>query len=614
MTPPLLRRVGRLLRELKRRKVYQVTAVYVVLAVGVLEILDLLVPTTTLPSWASPLVLSLAIAGLPIVLVMAWTFDVTPTGVVRTTDDVREAIEEGRPSLPEADHTNPPAGQDAEDEPAPEPGSSTGPASPTGAAKSVGRAASAGPTSSTTGELNPLAVAVLPFDNLSGSSDAEPFAVGLHDDLLTELSRASALTVISRTSVRGYRGTDKSMREIARELGAGTIVEGGVQKAGDRVRLNVQLIDARTDAHRWAERYDRELTAETIFDLQSELASKIMAALEAQLTAAEKARSHERPTDDLEAYRLYHLGRETFVDRSRTGIEDAAEYFEAAIERDPAYAHAWAGLGMALVALVDYGHVEAEEIVQRGKAASLKAVELDPELPEAHAAMGNYYGYVHDGPAARDALTRAIHLGPGLALGHQWASWVDLCMGDPESALTAAGRATRLDPLEPEARGNLALAHLGLGDAEASRAEALRILESHSTFSYGRWVAGMAEHLLGRPDEAVGQLSHIREPQFTAWAPLSRGLLDVASGRESEARVVLEGLEREGAPFKAAVLAAALGEEERFFALLDAARPLFWDDALALRYWRIAPLERFHDDDRFQDHLRALDRRWGVRG
>lgn len=589
MAPPLFRRLGRLLRELKRRKVYQVTAIYVVLAVGVLELLDLLVPATTLPSWASPLVLSLAIVGLPIVLVLAWTFDVTPTGVVRTADEHSEVDEGVRATSPDA---GPGASSDTD---------------VSGIDVSSGIGVSSGI------ELNPLSVAVLPFDNLSGNPDAEPFAVGLHDDLLTELSRASALTVISRTSVRGYRGTDKGMRQIGRELGAGTIVEGGVQRVGQRVRLNVQLIDARTDVHRWAERYDRELTAETIFDLQSELAKSIMAALHAQLTDAEAARSQNRPTDDLEAYRLYHLGREAFVDRSRTGIEQAIGYFESAIDRDPEYAHAWAGLGMALIALVDYGHVEAEEVdVERGRTASFKAVELDPELPEAHAAVGNYYGYVHDGPSARDALTRAVRLGPGLALGHQWASWIDLCMGEPASARAAALRATQLDPLEPEARVNLALAYLGLGDPEASRAEALRIIETHPTFSYARWVAGMAEHLLGRPEDAVGQLSQMQEPQFTAWAPLSRGLGHVAAGRASEAQLVLDELERDGAAFKAAVLAAALVEDERALVLLDAAQPLFWDDALALRYWRIEPLDRLRDDARVQGHLRALDRRWGV--
>ena len=586
------------------------TAVYVVLAVGMLELLDLLVPSTSLPGWASPLVLSLAIAGLPIVLVLAWTFDITPGGVVRTGDDSdqaeaarREDRRDPAPATPARDRGGPSAGGEASDGTATRIGDEDEHA-PTPAPGVVGAKDDEG--------LDPLAVAVLPFDNLSGSPEAEPFAVGLHDDLLTELSRASALTVISRTSVRSYRGTAKGMRQIGRELGAGTIVEGGVQMAGSRVRLNVQLIDARTDVHRWAERYDRELTAETIFDLQSELAASIMEALEAQLTEAEEARSHPRPTDDLEAYRLYHMGREAFVDRSREGIEKAISLFEEAVERDPGYAHAWAGLGMARVALFDYGHADAEELVEQGRVASFRALELDPELPEAHAAVGNYYGAVQDGPKAREYLSRTIHLGPGLVLGHQWASWIDLCTGRPEAALEAARRATRLDPLEPEARANLAMAHLALRDAESARAEARRILETRPGFSYGRWIYGLAELTLDRPAEAHAQLGGMQEPHFQGWAILAAGLGHVAAGREVEARALADELEEAGHLFEAAVLCAALRRDERFFSLLDRAQPLFWDKALALRYWHVEPLDRLRGDPRYRAQVDVLDRQWGL--
>ena len=634
MGSPLLRRVSRFFRELKRRKVYRMTAVYVVLAVGMLEILDLLVPSTSLPGWASPLILSLAIVGLPIVLVLAWTFDITPGGVVRTADDDEEpgvpAPREGRtghvPTAPEPSRAPSEASSSPSASPADPSGPSTHAAGATSAKQGAGGATprrddpdvgGPSPEPGVVGVeedegLDPLAVAVLPFDNLSGSPEAEPFAVGLHDDLLTELSRASALTVISRTSVRGYRGSAKSMRQIGRELCAGTIVEGGVQMAGKRVRLNVQLIDARTDVHRWAERYDRELTAETIFDLQSELAGSIMMALEAQLTAAEEARHQARPTDDLEAYRLYHLGREAFVDRSREGIEQAIELFEEAVERDPGYAHAWAGLGMALVALFDYGHVEASELKERGRAASFRAVSLNPDLPEAHAAVGNYYGAIQNGPAAREALSRATELGPGFVLGHQWSSWIALCTGRPEAALEAALRATRLDPLEPEARTNLATARLALGDAEQARAEAQRIVETRPSFSYARWIGGLAEHVLGRHEEAREQFGRMDEPHFQSWAVLAEGYGHAAVGREDDARAVAEELEEKEEHFQAAVLAAVLGDEDRFFSLVDRGQPLFWDEALALRYWHVPCLDDLRDDLRYRGQLDQLDRRWGV--
>lgn len=574
---PPLGKIQAFLGELKRRRVYRVTAIYVVLAVGALEILDLLVPSTSLPEWASPLLLAFAIVGLPVVLVLAWSFDVTPAGVVRTPDaDATDGAMRTK------------TGSEAEED---------------------------APDDSTTDQaLDSLAVAVLPFDNLGAAPDAEPFAVGLHDDLLTELSRASALTVISRTSVRAYRGTGKSVPQIGRELGAGTIVEGGVQMVGNRVRLNIQLIDARTDVHLWAERYDRELTAETVFDLQTELAEHIMTALETRLTAAEQSRTPDRPTDDLEAYRLYHLGREAFVDRSLEGMKEAVDRFEAALERDPEYAHAWAGLGMACIALVDYGHLDEDGLAHRGREASLKAVELDPELAEAHAAVGNMYGYLHDGPAARDALARAMRLGPGLVLGYQWASWVDLCTGDPHSALAAARRATRLDPLEPEARGNFALAHLALGDAHTALAEARRIEETHPGFSYGLWVAGLAEHALGLHEEAVASMRAIREPQFRGWGPLAECLRDLDAGRIEAAAARLPTLRESGAFFQAGVLAGALGDVDDAFSLFASAEPLFWDEALALRYWDIEPVRRARVDERYTALLKSMDARWGVEG
>ena len=245
-------RLGRFLGELKRRRVYRVSAIYLVLAIGGLELASVLLPATRLPGWFDELFLGLAIVGFPLVAVLAWTFDITESGIHRTPDTVAPDADPDRPE-----------------------GAEVG--APESALVPSGR------------PLDPLVVAVLPFENLSGAAEAEPFALGLHDDLLTELSRASALTVISRTSVRGYLGSTKPLPEIARELGAGTIVEGGVQQAGSRVRLNVQLIDARTDRHLWAERYDRELTTENIFELQSELAAQVMRRLHATLTAEEAA-------------------------------------------------------------------------------------------------------------------------------------------------------------------------------------------------------------------------------------------------------------------------------------------------------------------------------------
>jgi TolB-like protein len=596
MTDPP-RRLTSLLAELKRRKVYQVAAVYVVVAIAGLELVDVVVPSSRLPEWSDELFLALAILGLPLALVLAWVFDITEDGVRRT--DGRDAANHHAPRLPVAGAARETVG---------EPGASRAPTGEPG----PGDADEPDSVSIRPADPDPRVVAVLPFENLSGTDEAEPFAAGLHDDLLTELSRASALTVISRTSVKGYRSTEKSIREIAGELGAGTIVEGGVQHAGDRVRLNVQLIDARTDAHLWAERYDRKLTTQNIFDLQSELAARIMAALEARLTAEEEARVPALPTDDLEAYRLYAMGRELYVDRTLEGLEAAIGYFERAIERDPDYAPAWAELALSLVALMDYGHVDADDWLPRAESTCNKALELDPDLAEAHSALGNLRSYRRDGPGALRAHARALELRPSYAGAHQWTAWVDLLVGDAEAAVDAGILGTQLDPLDPEARTNLAAAYLAMGKPELALSEARGSMERHAGFDYGRLIEALALYALDRADEASATLQRLTERWAQAWPDTARALDRIAHGDEAGAGEPLARLQAASAPFHLGLVHAALGDSDAAFEALRSAAPLAWDETLYLRYHRSDPLAGLGEDPRFATLLGELDRSWGV--
>jgi len=605
-------RVGAFLGELKRRKVYQVAVVYIVVAAGALQLADALVPSTSLPEWSQAFFVVLAIVGLPAVLVLAWLFDLTPEGVRRSGGGVEApAIEApaGEPFAGEASTGEPFAGEASTGETrranvsardgTPVPGASGVPP--------------ADPSEATPGPaLDPRTIAVLPFANLSAAEDAEPFVAGLHDDLLTELSRASALTVISRTSVRRYRDTDRSMVEIGRELGAGTIVEAGVQKAGDRVRLNVQLIDARSDVHLWAERYDRRLTAENIFELQTELASQIMGALQARLTGAEEAAHVEQPTGDLEAYRQYSIGRALFVDRTVEALLPAIEHFERAVDRDPGYALAWSGLSLALINMVDYGHSDAPEYLERGLDAAHRALELAPELAEAHSALGAYYSAVHESRKSLESHTRAATLRPGFAGAHQWRCWASLLLGDPETAVEAGSRAARLDPLDPEARGNLALAHLGCGSDEEALWIARAAMDDHPGFDYTRWVAALALYHLGRAGEARETLEGMSETWSRAWPETARGLARAAARDEAGVRVSLAHQVEAGAAFHAGLLHAALGEPEPAFEEIAGALPLPWDEALYLRYFREAPMRFVRESPDWVGLLRELDRAWGA--
>ena len=595
-----LRSVRSFLSELKQRKVVGVALAYIVVAAGALELVSIVVPSSSLPDWSDELFLALAIFGFPVVVFLAWAFERTPDGVHRAAGATANIEETAGPI----------SGATAIDvvEPGP-PGAApsvaeSGPGPP-GAAPSV---AESGPGPS----LDVNLVAVLPFENLSGTDEAEPFAAGLHDDLLTELSRVSALTVISRTSVSGFRGSGKTIPQIARELRAGTVVEGGVQKAGSRVRLNVQLIDARDDVHLWAERYDRELTAENIFELQSELATRIAATLEAHLTPEETARLGQRPTDDLEAYRLYTQGRGVLGQLSGSGMQRAIDYFQRALERDPDYSLAWAGLGIALVQLGEYGHADHDTMLGRGEKAARRALELDSELAEAHAAIGTLHSARCEGPAALRSLRRATELQPSYSQAHHWLSWVYLLVGRPQLALEAGKRSTRLDPLEPEGRANFALAYLGCGQPEKALAEARRALETHPDFDYARWVIGLALRRIGRGDEAEEILRQVSESWASSWPGTMRALNLVTAGDEASARRFVEAREGTGESYYAGVVLAALGALDEAFDGLRQASPTNWSETLFVRYELPELLDPDRDDPRYAELLRDIDRIWGV--
>ncbi|MEJ2534974.1 MAG: hypothetical protein P8008_05795 [Gammaproteobacteria bacterium] len=240
-------------------------------------------------------------------------------------------------------------------------------------------------------EIPSASVAVLPVDNRSGQAEDAFFVEGIHDDLLTNLARIGSLKVISRTSVEHYANSGLPIPDIARELGVAAVMEGAVQRAGGTVRINVQLIDAKTDEHLWAERYDRELSVENLFDIQSEIAERIANALQATLSPQLRQTIGTRPTDNLAAYDAYLLGRQLYSRHTRDGYEGAIEAFERAVSLDPEFALAWASLPLALfTASNNEGLLSAREAAERGEAALERALALDPDLPRAWSAKANW--------------------------------------------------------------------------------------------------------------------------------------------------------------------------------------------------------------------------------
>jgi TolB-like protein/Flp pilus assembly protein TadD len=349
--------------ELQRRKVYRVAAAYVIAAGFIIQIGSAVFPAWELPGWAFRLVVVLLLIGFPIALILAWAFDVTPEGIRATKGTASETHLRRNMIILVA----------------------------TGVIVSAAAGFFLLPRAS--GRNIDKSIAVLPFENLSGDPDNAFFADGMQDDILTNLSKIGDLKVISRTSVMSYRGTGtRNARDIGKALGVATLLEGSVRRIGNRVRVNVQLINANNDEHIWAEDYDRDLT--DVFAIQTDLAQKIVSTLQAKLSPNEKARLDRRPTQDSDAYLLFVRAHDyaNRPDMFHDTSLKAAQLFEQATKLDPNFAAAFAGLSMAESWAY---HSFDPTPVHRDKArlAADEALRLQPDLPEGHLALGFSYYY-----------------------------------------------------------------------------------------------------------------------------------------------------------------------------------------------------------------------------
>lgn len=461
---------------------------------------------------------------------------------------------------------------------------------------------------------------MLPFESPSSAEGAGLFAEGLHDDLITELSRIADLSVISRTSVRRYGGSGRSAPEIGRELGAGTLVEGTVRTAGDRLRLNVQLVDARTDAHRWAETFDRRLTPESLFEIQGELAVRIAGVLEAELTPEETSRSGRGPTEDLEAYRLCAQGRALMDQRTGDNLRQAVDYFRRTLERDPDHPLAWSGLAEALALQAFYGHSVSDDAPDALDAAR-RGVDADPASGEARAALGIVRSLRLQGPEALHDLERAGELAPSYAETHVWLGWVLLMRGPAAEALGPLRRAVELNPLAPAFRVYLAEGHLADGAAEEGLRQARRAAELQPGYALAAFVEGLALHHLARHREAAARLEEALEltrPMGTPSHPEARAARAVtlaAAGEEHRARELLARIEGDrpgrGKAFSIGLVRAALGDVEGAFEAIGGVRR--WD-AFSVdhaRYFFPDALGALRADPRWEGVLQAANRAWG---
>jgi adenylate cyclase len=586
-----LLRPERLLRELRRRRVLQVAAIYAAVAWLVIQIAETAFPYLSLPDWAVTLVIVLALSGFPFALVLSWAYDLTPDGVKRTgpADD--------RPRA--AGRRNRGAGRRglAANEPIPV---ADGPATATGRSRMPVLAAGAfiavlasayfvasgpGPEAA---EMEPVtfrSIAVLPFVNMSAEAANEYFSDGLTEELLNVLAQVEGLRVAARTSAFAFKGVNEDVTEIGRRLNVETVLEGSVRRTGDRLRITAQLINVADGYHLWSENFD-DHHREDIFAIQDEIARAIVQKLLPRFTAADAAPVVHGSTADVQAYDDYLKGRYAFWQgTSEDNLRAAIRHYEAAVERDPDYALAWAGLSDAWM-LLGGEHARPTEVFPQAKAAALRALGLDDQLAEGYVALASIsWFYDWDWEAAERNYRRSFSVNRAVYTRCICYAWYLAVLGDYDGAVREGERVRALDPAGQLPLTTLAqMYHLAgrFDDALAT----LRALEETGSSSaviprLRAWLAWDS----GRRDEAVATLERFRDGfgergGFVPAAP-ARAVAELAYmygqvGRTADARQLAGALRERAAgryvpPELVAAAFAAAGDQVEAAAWLDRA-------------------------------------------
>jgi len=395
-------RLRRVIEELKRRGVFRVAVVYAAAAFVIWQAADFALPAARLPDWAPTLVLVLTILGFPIAIVLAWAFDITPGGVVRTQpEDAVSAVPEGPTPTVEA------------------------PAK--------------------------TSIVVLPFDNLSPDPGDAYFSGGLTEEIITDLSYVRSVRVISRSSAMALKGTQKDVRTIGKELGVQYVLEGSVRKAGNDLRITAQLIDATTDEHLWAERYSGQL--EDVFDMQEKVSRAIVDALKLQISPQEDRRIAQRPIENVQAYQCYLRARQAIWLWTEEALDRATQYLEEALDVIGDNAFLYAGMAYVCAQYANLG-AKQEEYIDKAEGYARKALGLDAESPEAHVVLGLVYqAFRGDQRQSFHHLRRALATDPDDPEALFWLIVGHTYVANTDEAYALAERLEKVDPLNPLTRG-----------------------------------------------------------------------------------------------------------------------------------------------------------------
>jgi len=556
-----------LLADLQRRRVFRALVGYAIVAFAVLQVIEPIMHGLHWPDAVISYVVAALAVGFPVVVGVAWIFDVKAAGIlepapVRSKRSRLELLLVWIASLGAAGGmlwymvARPRALAPSRDE-------------------ALRATLDAIPPAS---DIHPLpSIAVLPFVNLSSDKEQEYFSDGMAEEILNALAQVDGLRVIGRTSSFSFKGRNEDLRTIGQKLGASNLLEGSVRKAGSRIRITAQLLEARAGSHLWSQAFDRDLT--DVFAVQEEIARAVVAALKVKLLPGETPSAKERRTENPEAYSRYLVGHHALNQLNPEGWRRAVRAFEDAVGLDPGYAPAWAGLAHANAYVAGSIGGTATEVIQgltRASLAAEKAVALAPDLADGYVARARVRSDTkRDRAGAAADLERALALNPSDARAFRgYVESVLLPLGRMPEAIAAARKATELDPLNGSSWGMLGLALCFNGEMDAARNAYLRATEfapDHPGTAF--WLAAV-DLLEGQPVKALARYEQIS----TGWAWLTGIALaehDLGHARESQA--ALEELIRTDAgdsPYQIAQVYARRRELDRAFEWLERAYAL----------------------------------------
>jgi len=545
-------------------------AIYAVIGWAVIEASDTIFPALSIPEGAFTVVLIVTLVGFPAALVGTWMFDITPHGLKRTQ----------------------PLSADSAAKPLDRPTDG-----PLAAAVAPDRLAS------------PRSIAVLPFANMSEDPDNEYFSDGVTEEIINTLAKVAGLHVAARTSSFSFKGKDEDVTEIGRRLRVATVLEGSVRKAGQRVRIAAQLVNAADGYHIWSEAYDRELA--DIFEVQEEIARAIVGKLKVEFMGEGDQPLVQRHTENLNAYNLYLRGRYFWNQRER-GLMKGIEHLEHAIAADGRYALAYSGLADSYNLLGFYGFLRPKEAFPKAKVQARKALKLDPELGEAHASLA-FACMLFDRKWAdvEREFTRAMELNPAYVTAHHWYSEFLMAMGRMEEGIAEARQALRLDPIGLIINTLLGMALYFARDYGRAIEACLKTLDLEPDFLPAYLWLGLAYGQTDRHDKAI-EIFEKAKAQSDG-RPAVAALLGHAyalAGRTGDAEAALEELREVSrtsyvSPFDLARIYIGLGERASGLERLEDA---YEERAIGLVWMGVDPtLDPVRSDPGFQDLLRRMD-------